>query len=859
MRGFHVIAVCALVPALVSCQSALQVTEPTKTFPVLDGGRDAVIVAPVVHPRSDHFLVRYIEESTGRKIKAVRERDHDPATMPYPIFAGRTKKAQELFGDKLKDMDADSYIVHVTENMAVLTGPSDRSARWAQVDFLRKYMGIDSYIPTPLGMVVPKHQRVLAPVETRFEVPAFRSRAFSRLNSKGRTIGWRMYRRYAFHHNLHSFITPKEFGRTHPEYFPERDGKRIIVSSSASPGPCIANPGVVRVVIEKCRKYFDKNPGKLTISLGMTDGGWCECAKCKLADGPSIEINGKRTPKSFRYYTFVNQVAKALQESHPGKSIGVLGYAGADYPPEGIEVQRNIIPYMCYTRANWYDRDVKKADLKVIDAWADRVDQIGLYEYLYGTGFSIPRIYNHYLAECLRHVAKKGGGGFYAEIYSNHGLDGPKAWVTEKLLWDPFQDVDDLVHKWCTALFEDAAPAMEKYFNRLERTRIRNGRRLPGKPFGKFYYFNRDRQLDLFRPKDMDKLWADLDRARRAANSDLVRQRIDYFASTLKITDLTVRQYHAYKRPKQLYIDKAPSAELLAALLEGDRAAPEEDVKAYTAKIQAEDPTKFLGGVEISLSTEIARSIVVNLAWSEVYRLLKSGERDREKLVAAAKARIAAAAPPDAGAHPATKARMTKLLQQCERIAVARRVDKPPVIDGKPTEDCWQWVDQPPWFAWKSGTAARAATRFALAYDDKYLYVALRCPQSDLAKMARCKGYMASAWKYASVEMHINPDTRDADPEKLRFFQTIPAYGGGLWERGQRATERYAVTDNGKDLFEIEFALSFEKMKMSPKQFPFMRMNFVRNIRGGGHSGLAWFPSTGAHASYDARGWVIFE
>ena len=873
MRRLSLPVLLALAIGLTSCTTTPPSRRSQATFPLIDGNTQAVIVGNCVIPRlkelgyyrgPQRFLPNYIKQSTGRILEVIGEKDYDPARARYPIFVGDTQKARELFGERLKQMDADSYIVHVAEDYVVLAGASQHSAAWAQFDFAREYLGIDSYIPCPIGTVVPKHERVRVPVETRSEVPAFTSRAFSALNTNNGLrsqpdIPWRMYRRYEFHHRIHTFITVKEYGKTHPEYFPERDGKRIIVSTSAGPGPCISNPEVVRIIIDKCRKHFDENPERVTISLGMTDGGWCECAGCKATDGPSIEINGRTTRKSRRYYLFLNQVAKALQETHPGKYIGVLGYAGAELPPANMRVERNIIPYMCYTRANWYDRKVRSADLKSTNAWADRVDQVGIYEYLYGSGFSIPRIYNHYLADFLRHVAKKGGGGFYAEIYSNHGLDGPKAWVTEKLLWDPSQDVDRLVHQWCRALFEDAASAMEHYFNSLERIRIRNGKKRMKEPFGKFYFYSKDRQLELFLPEDLVPLRADLEEARRMANRDLVQKRIEYFASTFRITDLTVQQYHAYKETNRLFTQKASSRELLAALIEGDRRAPQEDVKAYTAKLQEEDPTKFLGGVEISLSTELARSIVIDLGWSEVYRLLKSGERDPGRLVAAAQARIRSAEPPGADRDSIAQKRMKSLLEAASRIAVANRVKEPPKIDGQPTEDCWKWVDQHPWFAWKSGVGSTARTQFAAAYDDEFLYIALKCPQDDLAKMSRCEGYGASAWKYASVEMHINPDARDADPVEVPLFQTIPAYGGGLWERGQRATEKYAIKDNGKDRYEIELALSFEKLKMSPSKFPFLRVNFTRNIKGGGHSGLGWFPSTGAHASHDARGWLIFQ
>ena len=56
-----------------------------------------------------------------------------------------------------------------------------------------------------------------------------------------------------------------------------------------------------------------------------------------------------------------------------------------------------------------------------------------------------------------------------------------------------------------------------------------------------------------------------------------------------------------------------------------------------------------------------------------------------------------------------------------------------------------------------------------------------------------------------------------------------------------------------------ELKISFRKLGFSPEEFSYMRLGLIRNVKGGGHSGAAWFPSTGAHASYDARGWLIFE
>ena len=129
--------------------------------------------------------------------------------------------------------------------------------------------------------------------------------------------------------------------------------------------------------------------------------------------------------------------------------------------------------------------------------------------------------------------------------------------------------------------------------------------------------------------------------------------------------------------------------------------------------IQKGDKSKFLGGVEVKAATEIARKVVVDLAWPEVYRQLKAGKREPEKLVAAARKAIASAAPPQLEDDPVANARIDALLKMASRIAVASRTASPPTIDGDPSEALWQWTDHHPWFAWKSGVQVPHHTRFA--------------------------------------------------------------------------------------------------------------------------------------------------
>jgi hypothetical protein len=287
-------------------------------------------------------------------------------------------------------------------------------------------------------------------------------------------------------------------------------------------------------------------------------------------------------------------------------------------------------------------------------------------------------------------------------------------------------------------------------------------------------------------------------------------------------------------------------------------AAPEENLPEYIEKIQKEDRTKFLGGVEVALSTDIAIKIVNDLCWGQVHQAVKGGERSLRKLVETSRQALRSRAPRNVGDSPVAKRRVRDLLEMASRIVVAHKVAQPPTIDGTPDEACWKWVEHRPWFAWKSGKEFAVPTSFALAHDGRHLYLALRCPQDDLKERRKCTGYGAPAWKYASVEFFINPDARDADPKQVPYYQAIAAYGGGLWENKPEVAREHRTTSSEKE-WRAEVKIDLETIGMLPTTYPYVRTNLVRNVKEGGRSGKAWFPSSGAHKSYASRGWLLFE
>ena len=871
---------------LLVCLSRLSPADNTgasnggEAFRLVDGDAQAVIVGNddlVACVENGYtaipaLLRTYIEKSTGRALRKIKEAEYDPATMPYAIFCPDTRASRQRHADRLATLDRDSYVVEITPAAVYLAGARAHSGGYAMLDFLERTMGIATYIPSRWGTIVPRHDKVVLEPELCVESPVFTSRAISCVRSYHDTdkinysatgdLPWRLYRRDKFHHAVHQFITVEEFGKTHPEYFPEVNGKRVIVSTGTGPGPCISNPDVVRIVSEKVVAFFD-DPGNVeedTISLGMTDGGWCECANCQALDG--LDTNGERT-RSRRYYTFLNQVGQALAKKHPGKSIGVLAYAGAEYPPADLELSRNVVPYICQTRANWGDPAVREAHLKQTRDWATRVDRIGVYEYLYGAGFMVPRIYHQQLADYLRSVKANGDAGIYAEMYSNHALDGPKAWVSEKLFWNPHQDPAALQTTWCQRVFEEAAEPMDRYFAFLEQCNTRNIARCePGRRgrASKFFMLQDETQFNLFTVEETQQAKALLAEATAATERPEIRKRIGFFAEGLDVAEMSIRAYHSFNKAKMLAEQSKPDEQILAALIDGEANSPTVDPILLMQEAVAKDASSFtpVMPVAVSTSTELSVRLVNNRAWGAVHQLITAGERDRDKLVDAAQAELLKIAPSSWRSDPLAKRRVEMLLAMCDRVAVAHATSDAPIIDGNVSDRAWRWTSQQPWWQWKSGLDYEEKTEVAFCHAGNTLYVAYRCWQNDVGKFKLLSGYGAPAWKTLGMELHLNPDERNAASPPPKHYLAVASIGDGLYSNTHEVVKQWKVT-HADDHWQAELAIDLDKLGMTPSRFPALRMNLIRNTGENGHYGKGWFPSFDAHKDPAARGWLVFE
>ena len=389
----------------------------------------------------------------------------------------------------------------------------------------------------------------------------------------------------AFSHAL-ARVFPPELYQKHPEFFPLLDGKRL---QPPSMGPAFWNPDLGREDVAEfaaaaARKYFEAHPEEESFALGVNDA---------LIWGESPELLALATPtRWFRerpdysplVFTFMNRAADELAKTHPQKFLGALAYYFAENVPP-FSVRPNVVPFLTADRSQGYDSKFREEELQLQERWAKSgVKRLGMYDYVYGSGFLIPRIHTRLLAENIRHARSVGFTDYYAEVNPNWGLDGPMPWLLAQLLYDPGQPRDQLLAEYYRRYFQDAASPMRQFFEACEKQWISQ----PGPSYW-LKHFRNDSQATVFPAAVCRELRHFLDEATRLNASDVVRDRIRLVREAFGVTERFVALEETRDQVSRVVLKREQNWRTVATELRSYLTARRELIR-YAEALRRESP-----------------------------------------------------------------------------------------------------------------------------------------------------------------------------------------------------------------------------------------------------------------------------
>lgn len=442
---------------------------------VINGQPAGVIVLPrdatAAERRAGDELQTFLKQMSGAKLPIVRD---DQPIPPNAIVLGGKN-----VGSLPASLGNEGFILRTTGEHILVAGPGPRGTLYGATTFLEK-LGVRWFTPTITR--VPKHATITVPPLDETQVPSFEYREpymaeardkdwSARLKTNGTfanldesTGGHMTYG--AFCHTLDSLV-PQDLFATHPEYFPLIGGKR----TNGYVQRCLSNPDVLKMSIERVRKWMHDQPNATIFSVSQNDCiQFCECDQCKAIEA---QYGGEH---SSLYVWFVNQVAEAVEKEFPDKLIDTLAYQFTEAPPAKIKPRANVRIRLCpigVCEAHPSEQCAFKASealVKRLEKWSQISDS--LYIWHYCTNF------HHYLApfpdfrqfpESLRLYHRRGVKGvFFQGSYSSTGGSDAemRAYVMAKLLWDVNAEADALVTEWMQGVYGvAAAKPMRQWFD----------------------------------------------------------------------------------------------------------------------------------------------------------------------------------------------------------------------------------------------------------------------------------------------------------------------------------------------------------------------------------------------------------
>ncbi len=386
----------------------------------------------------------------------------------------------------------DGFCLQPSETAFTITG-GIRGVIYGSYELLER-MGCRFF--TPRDEKVPYDPAVVLPDEEIRQVPILEYRLhntidferYQKFSVKQRINGVTIKEkfggsmRYAwFVHSMDQVIPQKEFGKTHPEYFSMRDGKRYVPENPLLGQRCLTNPDVLKIAIERVRAALKSHPECRIISISQMDNCCnCTCPECAKVD----QEEGSSSGTMIR---FINAIATALKDEFPQVIFDTLAYQYTRPAPTKTRPVENVCVRLCSieccfshpmescddtTRGVEHPDGTHSSFVTDLQDWGKMCNRMYIWDYV--TCFShypTPHPNWHTLQPNMQMFVKNHAKGVFEQGNSKLG-GGPdlielRQYIIAKLLWDPYCDVEKHITEFLDYYYGKAAQYVREYIETI--------------------------------------------------------------------------------------------------------------------------------------------------------------------------------------------------------------------------------------------------------------------------------------------------------------------------------------------------------------------------------------------------------
>ncbi len=452
--------------------------------PLVDNGRsDYRIVVPAdaipAERTAAEELQTFLAEIGGVELPIVAETD-GPA-----IHVGQSPDAARALGiADWQELKPDEICLKTVGLDLYLAGDRPRGSLYAVYEFLEQNLGVRFW--TAEVTEVPKQSTIELPLLDYRYAPPFEVRAAgydlarsdpkfaARLRNNGHGVAnppeWGgdvqlLGGVHTFSDNS-PLISVQEYYDAHPEWFSERNGKRL----NRHVQLCLSNPELRRELTRKVLAWIRSNPNCQYVSVSQNDNqNYCQCATCTAF----VEEHGNQADLLI---DAVNEVAAEVAPEFPHVLIETLGYNYTRTPPVTVRPLDNVIVRYCTIEAQSFHCLTDPANRQLeedLTGWRQVARQLMIWNYV--TDFH--KYYQPHpnwltVAPDLQLFRDCGAINVYEQGSWNGGgaaadLGDLRAWQISKLLWNPDLDPEALVEEFVAGYYGPAAGYVHVYLDSM--------------------------------------------------------------------------------------------------------------------------------------------------------------------------------------------------------------------------------------------------------------------------------------------------------------------------------------------------------------------------------------------------------
>ncbi len=448
--------------------SSLFITSCRHDINIVKNGKSIyTVIIPVEATKSDstaaRYLTRYISEMSGADIPVFT--DNTPPGN-HEICIGNTNRGASLHDS----LAPDAYHIMTNDRKVFIYGGSHKGTIYAVIDLLegwgcRRFSPEEYYIPTVKTLS-------LSPVD-RTGIPANDLRIINGvMTGDPEYADWlristipEVFPPGYYVHTFERLLPKEEYFDPHPDYYAWLGNK------FSHDQPCLSNPEVKDLIIEKLGREMQANPGGDLWSVSQNDNfTYCRCEKC-------LEVISEEGSPSGPVIRLVNDVAAAF----PGKTITTLAYQFTRAAPALTKPSDNVMVMLCTIELNRSmpinNDSSSRSFVKDITDWGRISRNIYLWDYTINFNHCISPFPNlHVLQPNLQFFCENNVRKHFPQsnLQKGHEFAELKGKLLSALLWDPYVDLDSVKNDFLENYYGQAAAYIGAYIDRMEEELVRS-------------------------------------------------------------------------------------------------------------------------------------------------------------------------------------------------------------------------------------------------------------------------------------------------------------------------------------------------------------------------------------------------